>query len=120
MRPAWSPSDAMTFTQRIRTIGTTSTAWLAEVALWCFSDADAYPSDTNFDAAVEQDLSITTGTTANVRRSGTTAAITPGGTCAAGDSVAFRVKTKTGHTATASNAKVIGGYLGAKYLQLGD
>jgi hypothetical protein len=120
MRPAWSFSATMPFTLRIRTIGTSSVAWVADVALWCFSDGNTFPSDTNFDSATPQEINITTGTTPNVRVSDTTAAITPGGTCAADDSVAFRVKTKTGHTATAATAKVVGGLLAATYLRFAD
>ena len=124
MRPAWDAADANTaglpFTLRLRTIGTTSSIWRADVALYCISDGDVFPTDATFNGLAAQEIDITTLGTANVRRSDTTTAIIPGGTCAVGDSLAFRVKTKSGHNATAAAAKVLGGYLGAKYLQLGD
>jgi len=119
MRPSWNEGTGI-FRLWIRTLTTNTTTWLADVALWCAGSTDAIPSDTNFDSATPQEVSITLAGTAVRQQFDDTPAITPGGSCATGDILWWRVRTKTGHTALATDAKVIGGAITFSYDALGE
>jgi hypothetical protein len=117
LRSAIDASATLTFTLAVRTIGTTSTVFDGDVSMSCRGADDTINNTWGTGVA----CNITTGTSANLIKECTASAITPNGTCAAGDWIFWRyVIDNANNTATASTAKVLGGLLSVVHSKLGE